>query len=220
MLIGVISDTHDMLRPEVLHYLQDCDVILHSGDISSRVVLDKLKKIAPVYAVRGNADRKLADELPETAEFMLAGIQIFMAHKRRNLPEDHSLYDLMVFGHSHQYVNEWIEGSGKRTLLLNPGSCGPRRFNQAVTMALLQAGADGITADRIDVSHTERACVFPAGDLRKQIELVVRETKKGRSPAEIARKYGMESELAEQIARLYVTHPGVGADGILNRMGI
>ena len=222
MRIGIISDTHDLLRPEVLEKLEGADAILHGGDISSRQVLDRLKEIAPVYAVRGNADREWAEDLPEFLEIGLAGLRICMAHKKKDLPADLFGYDIAVFGHSHKYVSEWT-GTGKnRTLLLNPGSCGPRRFHQPITMAMLKVDTDGMNAVRIEIPHTEKEKVpnLDSGDLRKQIEIVVRETQKGRTPAEIAGRYGMDPETAEQIARLYVTHPGVTADGIMTKMGL
>ena len=132
------------------------------------------------------------------------------------------LYDLMVFGHSHQYVNEWIEGSGKRTLLLNPGSCGPRRFRQPITLAILTVTEDGWDVERTEIPHPAKEAVpgTDPGSIRRQIEIVMKETEKGTGYITIAEKYGMDKALVEQIARLYVTHPGVTADGIMTKMGV
>ena len=224
MKIGILSDTHDLLRPEVLETLQGCDRILHGGDISSRKILDRLEQIAPVHAVRGNNDREWAESIPVFLDFELGGLRICMAHKRKDLPEDLGSYDLAVCGHTHRYESVWVEpkNGGKRTLLLNPGSCGPRLFHQPITLAVLRIGADGFNAKRIQIPHTPKDVKVNtgSGDIRKQIEAVIKETERGRTVDEIARRYGMETALAEQIARLYVTHPGVTADGIMGKMGL
>ena len=224
MKIGIISDTHDLLRSEVTDRLQGCDCILHGGDISNRKILDRLAQIAPVRVVRGNNDKDWAESLPLFLDFELGGLRICMTHKKKDLPADLSPYDLAVCGHSHQYASVWLEpaGGGKRTLLLNPGSCGPRRFHQPITMAVLEIGEEGFTAERIEIPHTSREAVpkTDALDMRQLIETVIRETQKGRPVADIAAKFHMDPALAEQIARLYVTHPGVTADGIMTKMGI
>ena len=223
MKIGIISDTHDLLRPEVIGCLQGCDYILHGGDVSSRKILDRLEEIAPVKAVRGNNDKDWADSLPLFLDFELGGLRICMAHRKKDLPADLGVYDLAVCGHSHRYESEWIEtAKGKRMLLLNPGSCGPRRFHQPITMAVLKTDGDGFAAERIEIPHMpkEAAPKTEGADIRTQVEIVIRETQKGRSPGEIAKRYGMGPALAEQIARLYVTHPGVTPDGIMAKMGL
>ncbi len=126
MKIGIISDTHNLLRPEVIDTLQDCDFILHGGDISSREILDRLEAIAPVRAVRGNNDLGWAENLPLSLDIELGGLRICMAHKKKDLPEDLRPYDLAVYGHSHQYASAWQDCSGRRrTLLLIPEAAGP-----------------------------------------------------------------------------------------------
>ena len=222
-MIGVISDTHDLLRPEVAETLRGCGYILHAGDISRPGILEELNKIAPVTAVRGNNDfGAWADNLPLRLDLALGGLRICMAHRKWDLPEDLSLYDLAVCGHSHQYACDWLEGESKRTLALNPGSCGPGRFRQDITMALLHIEADGFYAERVDLSGMQKRAArrIDAGSLKKQIEIVMKETQKGRSVDEVAKRHGMDRALTEQIARLYVTHPGVTADGIMAKMGL
>ena len=224
MIIGVISDTHDLLRPEVVSALQGCGYILHAGDISRPGILEELNQIAPVTAVRGNNDfGGWAENLPLRLDLALGGLRICMAHRKWDLPEDLSPYDLAVCGHSHQYACDWLEGDdGRRTLALNPGSCGPGRFRQDITMVLLHVEADGFYAERVDLSGMQKRAARKAGagDLRKQIEVVIKETQKGRSVDAVAERYGINRALAEQIARLYVTHPGVTADGIMAKMGL
>ena len=216
MRIGVVSDTHGLLRPEALAALEGCGAILHGGDINRQDILDALSDLAPVYAVRGNNDGAWAEHLPQVLDFGLAGLRVCMAHKRRDLPDDLSPYDLVVFGHTHRYE----ESRQGRALLLNPGSCGPRRFNQAITLAVVEAAGGEIRVERVEIPHPGRVAAPKPADLRAQIEAVMKETQRGRGPAEIARRHGWDADLVAQIARLYVTHPGVTAEGIMGKMGI
>lgn len=223
MKIGILSDTHDLLRPEVLDALQDCDCILHGGDISSQRVLDQLEQIAPVKAVRGNNDRDWAEHLPLFLDFELGGLRIFMTHKKKDLPADLTRYDLVICGHSHQYASIWQDDVGKRrTLIFNPGSCGPRRFIQPITMAILIIDSDGWNVKQIRIPHPakDKAPRIDSGNIYRQIEVVVHDTDKGLSVDSIAQKHGLDRELVEQIVRLYVTHPGVTTDGIMTKMGL
>lgn len=216
MKIGILSDTHGLLREEVLAALEGCEVILHGGDINRQDILDRLERIAPVHAVRGNNDKEWAERLPAILDLTLAGLRVCMTHRKKDLPADLTGYDLIVVGHSHQYEERMIG----RALLLNPGSCGPRRFHQPITLATAEIADGRIAVTRVDIAPTEAAPKVSAPDVRQQIEAVIRETDKGRSPAEIARRHGMDTALAEQIARLYVTHPGVTIDGIMTKMGL
>lgn len=151
MKIGVLSDTHGLLRPEVFEALQGCDAILHGGDINKQSILDALERIAPVYVVRGNNDREWAEHIPFFLDFELDSLRVYMTHKKRDLPADLSAYNLVVFGHSHRY-EEYIVG---QTQYLNPGSCGPRRFNQAITLALLDVSDDDIIVTRANIGPEE-----------------------------------------------------------------
>ena len=223
MKAGIISDTHDLLRPEVIEALQGCDCILHGGDISSQRVLDQLEEIAPVKVVRGNNDKEWAEHLPMFLDFELGGLRIYMTHKKKDLPRDLTSYDLVIYGHSHQYASTWQDDGGKhRTLLLNPGSCGPRRFIQPITMAILSIDPDGWVIKQITIPHAdkEKAPKIDGSDIHRQIEVVVKDTEKGLSIQSIAEKRGLDPVLVEQIVRLYVTHPGVTTDGIMTKMGL
>ena len=215
MKIGILSDTHGLLRQEVLDHLAGADAILHGGDINNQGILLTLQSIAPVYVVRGNNDREWAERIPYTLDFTLGGVRVCMAHKKKDLPADLSGFGLAVYGHTHRY--EELRQGG--TILLNPGSCGPRRFNQAITLAVAALEDRKITVTRIDISHHDRGIKLGA-DLKSQIETVIRETAKGRPAVEIAARRGWDVRLVEQIARLYVTHPGVDADGIMAKMGV
>lgn len=149
--IGVISDTHGLLRDEVREKLAGCEVILHGGDINSRRILDELAQIAPVHAVRGNNDKEWAAGLPETLSLDLLGLRIFMVHNKKDLPQDLGERNLVIYGHSHKYEEKQAEG---RTWL-NPGSCGPRRFSQPITMAVITAAEDGqgFEVERVEIPH-------------------------------------------------------------------
>ena len=150
MRIGIVSDTHGLLREEVLDALNGCDHILHGGDINRQEILDRLQQIAPLYAVRGNNDKEWAECLPLFLDLEIDGIRIYMTHKKKDLPEDCSMYDLVICGHTHKY-SENREG---RTIYLNPGSCGPRRSDQAVTMATVDVNGQEITVHAIGIPHS------------------------------------------------------------------
>ena len=133
--IGVISDTHGLLRPGVLEVLKDCDYILHGGDVNRPEILDTLRELAPLYVVRGNNDKEWAEDLPNTLTFTIEGIQFFMVHKKKEVPKELGNIQVVVFGHSHKYYEAVEDGR----LWLNPGSCGKRRFDQEITFAVLTA---------------------------------------------------------------------------------
>lgn len=216
--IGILSDTHGLLRPEVLVALEGCDAILHGGDINRQEIIERLEQIAPVYAVRGNNDKEWAEHLPLFLDFQLSGLHIYMTHKKKDLPKELSSYDLVVYGHSHRYEQR-TEGG---TILINPGSCGPRRFNQDITLAVMELDEKdrGMVIRRMDIPHAKTAAVSRDRVQRADVEKVIREVARGRSVTEISAKLGMDPELTEQICRLYLTHPGVDADGIMAKMGL
>jgi hypothetical protein len=132
--IAVISDTHSLLRPEIKERLMECELILHAGDISSQETADEIMECGKTYFVRGNADKdQWAEEIPATRELNLYGLQIYMIHNRKLIEEDISEIDIVIYGHSHKYLQTDKEG----VCFFNPGSCGPRRFHQEITMAIL-----------------------------------------------------------------------------------
>lgn len=151
--IAVISDTHGLIRDQVREKLADCEAILHGGDINRQVILDELAEIAPVYAVRGNNDKEWAEQLPETLSLELFGLRIFMVHNKKYLPGDLDDRELVIYGHSHRYEEKQAEG---RTWL-NPGSCGPRRFNQPITMAVVRVEENGgFSVEKVEIPHGAR----------------------------------------------------------------
>lgn len=145
MRIGLISDTHGLLRPEVLAALEGSDRILHAGDIGSAALLERLARIAPVHAVRGNNDREpWAAHVPETLDLDIAGLRIHMLHDLKTLAVDPHGVDVIVAGHSHRPSVETRDG----VLYVNPGSAGRRRFSLPISVGELRI-ADGRAQARI-----------------------------------------------------------------------
>lgn len=133
-VIGVISDTHNLLRNEAVSMLQKSDLILHAGDIGSEDVISKLAGIAPVKAVRGNIDRgSWASKYPENEAVQVEGIRIYMLHKFDDLDFDPVAagFQVVISGHSHKPSISEIDG----ITYLNPGSAGPRRFTLPICLA-------------------------------------------------------------------------------------
>jgi uncharacterized protein len=142
MKIGVISDTHGLLRPEVAPALAGVDRILHLGDVGKISILRELEKIAPVTAIRGNIDRDgPCSELPETEVVQVGGHYLYMLHDLKTLHLDPAAarFAAVLYGHTHKH--EIYKKKG--VLYFNPGSCGPRRFNLPFTIGLLTIEADG-----------------------------------------------------------------------------
>jgi putative phosphoesterase len=138
-MIGLISDTHGLLRPEAVRALAGSDLIIHAGDVGAPEILDALRAVAPVVAVRGNVDTGAwASELPTTAVAEVGGTLIYVLHDLNELDLDPAAagFGVVVSGHSHQPAR--TERSG--VLFINPGSAGRRRFRLSVTVARLDLG--------------------------------------------------------------------------------
>jgi uncharacterized protein len=142
MIVGVLSDTHGLLRPEVLPLLAGSDHILHLGDVGEPEMLGKLATIAPVTAIRGNIDTHgPCAKLPETEVATIAGLDFYMLHDLHQLDLDPAAagFAAVLYGHSHKPEVRWKKG----VLYLNPGSCGPRRFQLPITCARITIGENG-----------------------------------------------------------------------------
>ena len=134
--VAVLSDSHGLLRREVVAEIQDCTHIIHAGDIVKEMDLDELRLYGSIYAVRGNNDlwQKSLRDLAHVLRFTIAGVSFLMTHDRYDVPTDLDGVHAVIFGHSHRYSEEWIDGR----LWLNPGSCGRSRFGSPVTMAKMK----------------------------------------------------------------------------------
>lgn len=149
MRIAILSDTHGLLRPQVREYLKSADAILHGGDINKPGIVDELKQYAPLYIVRGNNDKEWAEAIPHDCTVTLDGVTFYMVHNKKEVPADLTGVDVVVFGHSHKYLQEKKEGH----LWLNPGSCGPRRFHQEITMMMAEVADGTIQVEKILIPH-------------------------------------------------------------------
>ncbi len=137
--LGIISDTHGLLRPEAIAALAGVDHIIHAGDIGRPEVIDGLRRIAPVTAIRGNVDTAAwALDYPETTTVELAGRTFYILHDRNALAIDPAARGIaaVISGHSHKARIDTVGG----VLHLNPGSAGPRRFRLPITLATLALG--------------------------------------------------------------------------------
>jgi hypothetical protein len=150
MRIGVLSDTHGLLRPEVLPAIAGVDHILHAGDVGDPAILAALRTLAPLTAIRGNIDRTgLCAALPAIELVELAGTSFYMLHDVKQLDLDPAAAGIavVVSGHSHKPLIEHRRG----VLYLNPGSAGPRRFSLPITLAMVTLGKSAPHAKIIDL---------------------------------------------------------------------
>ena len=149
--VGVISDTHSLLRPEVVTALHGSDLILHAGDIGKPEILDQLTSIAPVIAVRGNNDKGIwATSIAEYETITVEEVSIHLLHIVQELNFDPKIADVQVIISGHSHKPSVKEDAG--VLFLNPGSAGPRRFKLPVSVARLQIEGKTIDAQIIELS--------------------------------------------------------------------
>jgi uncharacterized protein len=149
-LIGVISDTHGLLRPQAVQALAGVDIIIHAGDIGDPKILRALKRIAPVHAVRGNTDRgDWAAHLPQSLVVEVGGVHLYVLHELFCLDLDPAAAGLaaVIFGHSHSPHLERQNG----VLFLNPGSAGPRRFTLPVSLARIKLHGISLDSELVEL---------------------------------------------------------------------
>ena len=148
MRLGVISDTHNVLKDEVLTYLKDCDYIIHAGDVAQQSIIDQLNILAKTFIVRGNNDKgDWGSQLPDYLEIELDNILIYVVHDQKDIPKQLEDVDLVIYGHSHKYHEEVRDG----ITFLNPGGCGRRRFSLPLTMAVVELTGDNMTINKIEL---------------------------------------------------------------------
>lgn len=152
MRLGIISDTHGLLRPEAVRALQGVDLIIHAGDVGDTAILAELNKIAPVFAVRGNVDTEpWAQELPTTTVVEANGASFYVLHNLRELDlKPHaSGFAAVISGHTHKPGCERRDG----VLYMNPGSAGPKRFNLPNSLALVDTGTKPWKIEILELIH-------------------------------------------------------------------
>lgn len=148
-VVGVVSDTHGLARPEALEAMEGVDLIVHAGDIGPRDVYEEFESIAPVEAVRGNVDGGWAGALPETRVVRVAGRSLYLIHDLERLDLDPVAAEMaaVIYGHSHRPSIERRDG----VLYLNPGSAGPRRFTLPVSVARLRISGGDLDVELIEL---------------------------------------------------------------------
>ncbi len=217
MRLAIISDTHSLLRPEVEEYISRCDYVLHAGDIASKELYDRMQMMAQCVFVRGNADKEWAEDIPAEAEFEINGFHFYMIHNIRHAGKDLSGFDFVIYGHSHKYE---VRNEGQVTYL-NPGSCGPRRFTQPVTMMLMTIEVEkNYRIEKVDLSPLlKRGSKYPPQkEMDKLIKRIIKDMNANRTVTQISERNRVDKKLVEEILQIYTTHPGIDTDGILNRM--
>src|SRR5262249_16563240 len=150
ILVGVISDTHGLLRPEAVAALRGADLIIHAGDVGAPEVVDELRNVAPTFVVRGNVDKAhWAEALPTTAHVEVGGLLFHVLHDISELDLHPAAvgYAAVVYGHSHQPSIEMREG----VLFLNPGSAGPRRFRLPVSIARVRISGHELRPEIVEL---------------------------------------------------------------------
>jgi len=150
MTVGVISDTHGLLRPEAIVALKDCELIVHAGDVGNAEILERLRAIAPTVAVRGNVDTSAwAMSLPLTEVIAAGDLQMYMLHDLAQLDLDPQAagFAAVISGHTHRPLAETRRG----VLYLNPGSAGPRRFSLPTTVARLEVAGSRLSHEIVEL---------------------------------------------------------------------
>ncbi len=213
--VAVISDTHDLLRDEVMKIISGCDAVIHAGDFSGRSTYEQIRDASvQLFAVRGNTDAELS-ELPAFAQFSLFGTSFFVVHRKCDIPADIKA-DVIIHGHDHRYDAQVKNGA----LWLDPGSCGSERLFLSATMAVLEIDDSHIAPERIDLSRRNIRSSDISAVTTDMVCRVCADTDRGMKAEQIARKRGIDPALAQQIARMYVTHPGVTPEGIMAKLGL
>jgi putative phosphoesterase len=147
-VVGVVSDTHGLLRPAAVEAVRGVDLLIHAGDVGSPDVLEGLSRIAPVVSVRGNVDHgALGARLPATAEAEVAGVWIHVLHRLEDLDLDPRAagFGVVVHGHTHRAETRSRDG----VLYVNPGSIGPKRFSLPVSLAFLRIASGAVRAETL-----------------------------------------------------------------------
>jgi putative phosphoesterase len=219
--IAVISDTHSLLREEIIKEIKKCEIILHAGDIASKETMKKLEALGTTYFVRGNGDKgSWAESIPEHLEIDIYGVRIYIIHNRKQIKDDVSEKDIVIYGHSHKYMEEQQNG----VCYFNPGSCGPRRFHQEITMAILTIDDEdkSFYFEKIDCSPVLNAesGKLPDKDMARLIGNIINQMNKGYTVEDIAKKNRVDVDLVNKILQIYTTHQGIDIQGIMDRLDI
>jgi uncharacterized protein len=171
--IGIISDTHGLLRPTALAALRGCNPIIHAGDVGDPAILEELRRLAPVFAVRGNIDKGMwAKKLPDREIVKVDDCLIFLLHNRDELELDPQVagFRAVISGHSHRPSIETKNG----VLHFNPGSAGPRRFRLPATIGCLSLSRGELKANIIDIGGEPASLITSAGQIFREVARAAR----------------------------------------------
>ena len=149
----ILSDTHGLLREQVLAELDAADVILHGGDINTPAIAEALASYGETHIVRGNNDKEWAAHLPKSLRFTIEGVRFFLVHNKKDVPKDLDGVDVIIYGHSHKYAIDVIGG----VLWLNPGSCGRRRFDLEITLCRMTVDEGQYRLEKVLIDHEAAA---------------------------------------------------------------
>ncbi len=147
--IAILSDTHGLLRVQVMAELAAADCSIHAGDFDTPYVLETIKQFGTAYVVRGNNDKDWAEALPKSITITIDGVRFFIVHNKKDIPQALSNVDVVICGHSHKFSAKVIDG----VLFLNPGSCGKRRFNLEITMCRMTVDAGNYQYDKVMIPY-------------------------------------------------------------------
>lgn len=145
--IAILSDTHGLLREFVINEIAAADCSIHAGDINTPYIIETIQQLGETYAVRGNNDKEWAENLPKSITVTIEGVRFFIVHNKEDIPPNLTDVDVVVFGHSHKYSAEIMNG----VLFLNPGSCGKRRFDLQITMCRMTVDAGDYQYEKITI---------------------------------------------------------------------
>ncbi len=218
--IAVLSDTHGKLPGEAASHVSSAEMAIHAGDFDRREVYDALSGMGKIAAVRGNCDGHWAAFLPREAIFDLYGKKVCVIHDQKKISPEGAASDIIISGHTHRYM-ERREGG---RLMLNPGSCGGRRGGATMAMLIIDSESGAARAEKISLGSPSqegrRDTGLSSGELGRAVALVIADIERERSIEWIAKKRGLHPEAVEQICQIYLTHPGIGVQGVLNRIEI
>lgn len=147
--IAILSDTHGLLREHVVVELAEADCVIHAGDADTPCIIESIGQLGETYVVRGNNDKEWAKALPESIAVTIEGVRFFIVHNKKDVPKYLKNVDVVVYGHSHKYSAEVIEG----ILFLNPGSCGKRRFDLEITMCRMIVDAGHYRYEKVIIPY-------------------------------------------------------------------
>lgn len=219
--VGIISDTHGWLREDVKKQLADCDYIIHAGDIDKEEIIEQLREIAPLYIVKGNADKNIQTPLNIQENFVIEGISFELVHHKKMLAACQPDTQIVVYGHTHKYA---MKRDGHNVLWLNPGCCGKRRIHQEVTMMRMIIENGKYEVERIVLEQgnktEEHSLLAKKSDMLAVIQEIVKRMERSEPMEQIAQKIGVPQEFVEMIYRIKVTHPGVTCNGIYDKLEV